>query len=771
MMKKISTFFLLLLSILSLVACQNSQVDSSETYTVTFALQGHGNAIDSQLVEKGKYATKPTDPSATGYEFGGWYKEASCENGFDFLTDAITANTTIYAKWSAITKTSFTVEFIMQGHGEAPATQTIEAGNLVVKPADPNVAGYRFEGWYKDISYINPFDFTSEIITSDTKLYAKWSLVTDKKTTIYLVGDSTVQSYDDKQFIAGWGQYLDLFLTDDIEVINAAKGGRSSRSFINEDRLFASSDATYTFSENGGKAIEETIQPGDFLFIQFGHNDDATKGYTTMPNRMVPLGEPDENGIYPTTAPTGKKPTSYLPPEYLAAANESEKEAILAELAKYGSDYYAYGDGTYKWYLKQYIDLARKKGAIPVLMTPVARVAFNADGALKDGPGLHGDNFAYVEAVRQLANEENCLLIDNFAFTKNLIETATKDYADFLMALVPNDFIGSWPSDYDNWYNNPEVGFEKIEATHYNKYGAYLVAAYVAETILNQTSTEVIKGLDKVEYFNFASYVLTNPKEYVDPSNRISISMVSKLENLLKVIKVTNPKREYMQASVVIEAINDLATKLGDIDTAIDNGTIDYEEWSAQCADVRNLYNQLNYDLRSEVTNLTLLEKYEAAAEASRPKPSQAIVFNADLYVNNTIPITVANHTFTFASDLEATPYLKASVNFEYNGESYDKTSQAIKLNGNSSNVSKRYVEFTVEKACSITIVAQSGGSDTRTVQLGLVENGGTTIVATASAEATQTLTTMEVNKGGTYRIGSLGSNISLFYIIIEYYD
>ena len=76
-----------------------------------------------------------------------------------------------------------------------------------------------------------------------------------------------------------------------------------------------------------------------------------------------------------------------------------------------------------------------------------------------------------------------------------------------------------------------------------------------------------------------------------------------------------------------------------------------------------------------------------------------------------------------------------------------------------------------VEKACSITIVAQSGGSDTRTVQLGLVENGGTTIVATASAEATQTLTTMEVNKGGTYRIGSLGSNISLFYIIIEYYD
>ena len=59
---------------------------------------------------------------------------------------------------------------------------------------------------------------------------------TNKPTTIYLAGDSTVKTYENEQYIAGWGQYLDLFLGDDVKVVNAAQGGRSSRSFINEGR-------------------------------------------------------------------------------------------------------------------------------------------------------------------------------------------------------------------------------------------------------------------------------------------------------------------------------------------------------------------------------------------------------------------------------------------------------------------------------------------------------------------------------------------------------
>ena len=54
---------------------------------------------------------------------------------------------------------------------------------------------------------------------------------------IYLAGDSIVQNYTDEEFIAGWGQYLPYYVNKDARVINYAKGGRSSRLFINEGRF------------------------------------------------------------------------------------------------------------------------------------------------------------------------------------------------------------------------------------------------------------------------------------------------------------------------------------------------------------------------------------------------------------------------------------------------------------------------------------------------------------------------------------------------------
>ena len=56
----------------------------------------------------------------------------------------------------------------------------------------------------------------------------------EKKIVLHLAGDSLVQGYRQEEFIAGWGQYLQWFFNSDkIEVKNYAKGGRSSRSFIN----------------------------------------------------------------------------------------------------------------------------------------------------------------------------------------------------------------------------------------------------------------------------------------------------------------------------------------------------------------------------------------------------------------------------------------------------------------------------------------------------------------------------------------------------------
>ena len=590
--------------------------------------------------------------------------------------------------------------------------------------------------------------------------------------TIYLAGDSTVQSYSDTQYIAGWGQYLGLFLDSEVKVVNAARGGRSSRSFINEDRLFKNTDGKkYSFSENGGKSIEETIQAGDYLFIQFGHNDDASKADASyMYDRMVPLGTPDENGVYPVTAPETMRSTTYLPDEFLKIATDSQKTTALNEIAKYGDEYYAYGDGTYKWYLKQFIDLAREKGAIPVLLTPVARVSFNSDGSLKSGPGLHGDNFAYVQAVRQLAEEENCILIDNFDYTKRTLETATKEFADFLMAIVPNQINnGAWPTGYDNAYGNSSAGFTKIEGTHYNKYGAYLTAAYVAESIVKSNAKGIVYGSDSAkEYFNFSSRVLSTPSGYIEPSNRLSISKVAELEKMFSIVNPTDPNRTYKQPSEAIAAIEALQAR-GDISSINESN---YELWKGYCEEARAVYESLNFDLRSGVTNLHVLEEYEAAVKAARPKPLSTIVLNASNFTSATDPIIVGDHTFSF--DANIIEFAKKGAAFSYNDVQYSATTKAIRLSGNAkltSNDAYKYIEFGVTGPCTITIVASGGGSsvDAEYRYIQMVDESKKAVCEWAFGPE-QDIISNEIEKGGTYRIGSKGSNIDVYYIIIEYY-
>ena len=72
----------------------------STTCTVTFDMNGHGTAIDPATVNSGEKVTKPADPTATGYTFGGWYKEQACTTAWDFDTDTVSGATTLYAKWT-----------------------------------------------------------------------------------------------------------------------------------------------------------------------------------------------------------------------------------------------------------------------------------------------------------------------------------------------------------------------------------------------------------------------------------------------------------------------------------------------------------------------------------------------------------------------------------------------------------------------------------------------------------------------------------------------
>ena len=78
----------------------NHRVYVEYPHTVTFDMNDHGTAPTSQTINYGGKVTKPNDPSAAGYTFGGWYKEATCTNAWNFSSDTVTANTTLYAKWT-----------------------------------------------------------------------------------------------------------------------------------------------------------------------------------------------------------------------------------------------------------------------------------------------------------------------------------------------------------------------------------------------------------------------------------------------------------------------------------------------------------------------------------------------------------------------------------------------------------------------------------------------------------------------------------------------
>ncbi len=100
------------------------------TYSVTFNSNG-GSSIDAQTVESGKCATKPTDPTKDGYTFEGWFSDSDLTQMFDFST-AITANVTLYAKWTENVKTITIYRLYNKWTGEHFYTlNTSEHDNLV----------------------------------------------------------------------------------------------------------------------------------------------------------------------------------------------------------------------------------------------------------------------------------------------------------------------------------------------------------------------------------------------------------------------------------------------------------------------------------------------------------------------------------------------------------------------------------------------------------------------------------------------------------------
>lgn len=209
--------------------------------------------------------------------------------------------------------------------------------------------------------------------------------------TIYIAGDSTVVDQT-KEPWAAWGQMLPVFFNSRISVANEAESGETIRSFVSERRL---------------AKVMSTIRPGDYLMIQFGHND--------------------------------QKPGQ----GYVPAATD------------------------FKTYLLEYIREARAHGATPILVTPMNRRNFDADGKIV--PTL-GD---YPQAMREVAAQQDVALIDLNALSKTLFEAMGE--AGTLHAFV------HFPAN-----SFPDQPVELKDNTHFTSYGAYELARAIVQAIRDQ---------------------------------------------------------------------------------------------------------------------------------------------------------------------------------------------------------------------------------------------------------------------------------------------
>lgn len=210
------------------------------------------------------------------------------------------------------------------------------------------------------------------------------------KVRIFLAGDSTVAYNNISTYPqTGWGQVLHLYLQDGIEIYNYAKNGRSSKSFIEEGRL---------------EKIDESLQAGDLLLIQFGHNDQK---------------EDQERHTDPYT--------------------------------------------TYQEYLTQYIEVARKHQAKPILITSLYRRHFDETGKLIEN--VHGE---YPHAMVTLGDKLSVPVIDLCTKSEKILEDLGEEQSrELFMNLGPNRSV-KYPEGI-------------IDNTHLQYKGAVYMAGIVAK--------------------------------------------------------------------------------------------------------------------------------------------------------------------------------------------------------------------------------------------------------------------------------------------------
>ena len=149
-------------------------VDPNAVYTVSFDTKG-GSSIDSQHINKGSFATRPSvNPTREGYVFEDWYEDNACTTKFDFSNTPIEATTTIYANWTPTTATAYTIKFDSRGGSTVP-DQTVYEGNYVIKPSIPSKGNWVVIEWLTNPADSNSiFNFNTTIPNKNMTLYARW---------------------------------------------------------------------------------------------------------------------------------------------------------------------------------------------------------------------------------------------------------------------------------------------------------------------------------------------------------------------------------------------------------------------------------------------------------------------------------------------------------------------------------------------------------------------------------------------------------------------
>ncbi|MBC8985117.1 rhamnogalacturonan acetylesterase [Pedobacter sp. N36a] len=206
-----------------------------------------------------------------------------------------------------------------------------------------------------------------------------------KPTVVWMIGDSTMCLYESsKAPLTGWGMPFAGFFNADLQFNNRAKGGRSTRTFLSEQRWLN---------------VADSLNQGDYVLIQFGHNDEAKE-------------------------------------------------------ERYKDRYTAVAD--YKVNLARFIQESRAKAAIPVLITPVSRMSFDKSRQTKE---THAE---YTTAVYEVAKMYGVPLIDldrdSRALYQKMGPEATKK---LFMQLEPGAHPNYPEGKKDNTHFN-EFGARKI---------------------------------------------------------------------------------------------------------------------------------------------------------------------------------------------------------------------------------------------------------------------------------------------------------------------